>query len=52
MHDGVLLLLREVLLELVGVGSARGLSAGMSISVSADEHTEERGVPRMRVTCG
>ena len=57
MHSGVLLLggvLLElkVLVELVGIGLVRGLSAGVKGSVSADEHTEERGVPRIRVPCG
>ena len=57
MHSGVLLLGDvllglKVLVELVGIGSVRGLSAGEKGSVSADEHTEERGVPIIRVRCG
>ena len=49
--DYVLLEL-NALVELVGIGLVRGLSAGVKGSVSADEHTEERGVPRTRVRCG
>ena len=57
MRNGVLLLV-DVLLELVAlvelgeIGLDRGLSAGIKGSVSADEHTEERGVPIIRVLCG
>ena len=57
MHSEVLLLGDvllglKVLVELVGIGLVRGLSAGVKGSVSAEEHTEERGVPRIRVRCG
>ena len=58
MHNGVLSLLVDVLLKLVAlvelgeIGLDRGLSAGIKGSVSADEHTEERGVPIIRVLCG
>ena len=57
MHSEVLLLGDvllglKVLVELVGIGWVRGLSAGVKGSVSADEHTEERGVPIIRVLCG
>ena len=64
MRNGMLLLV-DVLLGLVAlvelgeIGLDRGLSAGIKGSVSADEHTEERGVPiirvrvpAMRVPCG